>query len=234
VTYEVAWTPAVPGLEYLTGDGSDLQGGTLPTEAAYATPFEPSARLGPVCMLRAEAVTPTCSARAIIGGNLFICEGEDVVLDATGSSLTGCPGVLEHRWLRDGVELFAFPGPPTLSDAPLTDAVYELEIRCDVAPSCSDSSAVTVRVEPDVAPGPVGDSLRVNEVPGGYLFTWSVNGARSYNLWRDVDPLLPIATRTLVANVPAGSHLLPPAPRVRYRVDYYLVFAASCAGTEGP
>jgi hypothetical protein len=234
VTYDVIVTPTAVGSFYLTGDGTDLQGGTLPTEATCTTPFERGLRLGPVCMLRVDAMTPICSARAVIGGNLAICEGDDVVLDAAGSSVTNCPGALERRWLRDGIELFAYPGPPTITDAPATDTVYELEIRCDAQPACTDSSAVTVRVEPDVPPAPVGDTLRVMKEFGGYRFTWAPNGSAGYHLRQRAALPFDRPSSALVATVTTGDYFLLATPPMPFRVDFYLVFAANCAGTEEP
>lgn len=234
VTYEMTLTGSGLGFVGLTGDGTDLHGGLLPTESLHSTPFETDVRLGPICMLRIEVMDRNCSATAVIEGELDICEGESVVLGSAGSVLVDCPGGVETRWLRDGVEIFGYPGPATITEAPAVDTLYQLEIRCDAMPTCVDSSAVIVRVEPDIAPPSVGDTLRVAKEFAGHRFTWATNGAVSYHLRQHLDPRFDIPTSTLVADVPAGEHFLPATPPRPPRVDFYLVFGASCAGTEGP
>ena len=234
VVYETVFTPDAVGRIWLTGDETDLQGGSLPTESLHDTPFEAGVRLGPICMLRIDAVEPVCMAQAVISGELAICEGETLELSAAGSSLVDCPGAIEYRWLRDGAELFPYPGPESIMDMPLVDTDYELEVRCDAAPSCLDASAVTVRVEADVPPAPVDDSLRVNKEFAGHRFTWTPV-ARPLDHLRHHDlPSFDRGSADLVAAEPDGEYFLPATPPVPYRVDFYRVFSANCAGTEEP
>ena len=167
VRYNVTLTPAIAGLLYITGDESDLQGGSLPTEGSYHTPFtQPpeEERLGPIHMLRIEAQEADCAITASIQGELDICGGDELSLSAAGSTVTGCPGEPEYRWLRDGDELHPFPGPSSISDYPEEQTDYSVEVRCSVLPLCSDSTEVTVIVRPGVLADAGSDDITCERI----------------------------------------------------------------------
>jgi len=238
VRYRTTFSPTATGIYYVTGDGTDLQGGALPTQGTYNTPFVPPPqveRLGPIHMLRIEAVDSTCSITARIQGDLAICEGDLASLRASGSVVRDCPGLnREYRWTRDGIEILPFPGPEVIAETPSVDTVYGVEVRCAALPDCNDYTEVQVLVTPDVPPQPVGNTLHLARETEDIRLTWTPNGSFAYNVRRHDDRTFDRATSQLLWTLTAGQYLAtrqvgqPPA------LAHYRVFAANCAGTEEP
>jgi hypothetical protein len=175
VFYRTTFSPGSVGTFYITGDGTDLQGGTLPTEGTYQTPFtQPPGEehFGPIHMLRTSAQESACAATAVLTGDPDICVPDPVVFMANDSVVLGCPGVPEYRWLRDGVEWMPYPAPFGVADYPTADTFYAVEVRCSLIPACMDSEGVMVIVHPavtaDAGPGGTtceGDGIALGGAP---------------------------------------------------------------------
>jgi hypothetical protein len=239
VRYRTTFSPTAVGVYYVTGDGTDLQGGALPTQGTYTTPFiqlPQVERLGPIHMLRIEAVESTCSITARIQGDLAICEGDLASLRASGSVVRDCPGLnREYRWTRDGLEIHPFPGPEIIAETPAVDTTYGVEVRCIALPDCNDYTEVTVAVTPDIPPQPVGNSLRlVRENEEDIRLSWTPNGSFTYNIRRHDDRAFDRATSQLLWTQTGGQYLANRQIGQPPELAYYRVFAANCAGTEEP
>ncbi|MFC2171594.1 hypothetical protein ACFLU6_03060 [Acidobacteriota bacterium] len=187
VTYQATFSPTAEGLFYVTGDGTDLQGGSLPTEGTYHTPFAQSPleeRFGPIHMLRAEAREPNCQIMAIINGDLSLCDGDSTTLDAGSSAVVDCFGVPEYRWVKDAIEIVPYPGTPTITETPAATATYGVEIRCSTIPDCLDYAEVVVVVNPAVVADAGPDQQTCQNAGillGGALTGSGGTGALSYS-----------------------------------------------------
>ena len=67
---------------------------------------------------RVSASTRNAAIFRSSGRSLFSALGAATALAVLGF-LAGCAGAKEYRWLKDGVEIFAFPGPSCISEKPL-------------------------------------------------------------------------------------------------------------------
>ena len=91
------------------------------------------------------------------------CAGESVQVDAARSELALCdPPVAEYRFLVDGLPVACFDDAalltartqdadgwgltPTCWDAPAGDTAYDVEVRCQAAPTPTDTRSTSVRV----------------------------------------------------------------------------------------
>jgi len=79
-------------------------------------------------------------------GDGVIERGEKLTLDASGSSLPGgcVGGVAQFRFVRDGKVVEDWTTNNFFIDAPLTDATYQLLVRCSASFTCTGTTGVTV------------------------------------------------------------------------------------------
>jgi hypothetical protein len=75
----------------------------------------------------------------------LIERGEQIALDASASTLPGrcVGGVAQFRFLRDGVVAQDWTTNNTFLDAPLTDALYKLLVRCSADFQCTGTAGAT-------------------------------------------------------------------------------------------
>ncbi|MEM7244725.1 MAG: hypothetical protein AAF533_05245 [Acidobacteriota bacterium] len=239
IVFSTELTGITSGMFAVTGDGSDLQGGALLTEASYDTPFsDPAVRetLGPICQVRTEVVEPSCRAVPVLDGDLQTCPGREIMLTAAGSRVEDCGGVIEYRWLRGGLEIAPYPASDTLLDTPFVDTLYRVEVRCSTEPGCEDGLEQVVTTDLDVPPTPVGPTLRVDKVvPGpGTRFHWVATDGDSYNLRRHEMPEFERATSVVVATVSEPEHVVVGPLITPSDLAFFKVSAVNCAGVEEP
>jgi len=190
-TYTVEVTPTTPGLEFLTGDGSDFTGGaarqTIVTYTTPATLIYGDEQFGPICGIYFIAVEPVCVATAdVVPSATEICEGESADLDATGSTMEFCDGgTIEYQWSTGGNVTHPYPGPDSITVSPTADTTYTLEVRCSIDDTCTDFIDQPIIVHP--APVPVVAPAAPDMCPGGSVtltltnpgdyqtYTWSTN-----------------------------------------------------------
>jgi hypothetical protein len=175
--------------------------------------------------------TPDCRATAVIEGPLRICEGEQVELSAAGSSLNGCAGGIEYRWLRNDVEIYPYPGPESIMDSPAASSSYRVEVRCSDEPTCEAGTDHAVEVQVDEPPPPMGNVLRAVKQPDGILFSWGT-AAFDTHLRRHEDKRFDRPSSQLLASEPGQQFLAEGELSRPPEVVYYRAFAASCGGTE--
>lgn len=232
VTYETTIVATSIGVRYVTGDGTDLQGGTLPTNGTYLTPFanglEPE-YFGPICMLRVDAKTPTCSIAADIQGDIDLCAGDSTTLSAAGTVPTSCSGAVEYRWFRNAIEIYPYPAPDTIVEMPAMTASYTVEARCATTPTCLDQHTVTVNVRPSTPPTNVGNTLRaVRENVDDIRFTWTTSGPPEYHLRRHDQKPFDRPSSTLIATTAIGDYLAPGQISLPDALLHYRAFSFTC------
>jgi len=73
--------------------------------------------------------------------------GRIVELDASSSTFDRCvDGALQYRFWRDDELLRDFTDVPTLIDAPQSNVIYAVDVRCSSATSCADATSAAVTV----------------------------------------------------------------------------------------
>jgi len=155
VSYSVDYTPSVVGFGYLTGDGTDFEGGVSPTWAMWDTPFA-TAEEGAPCMIQVESAAAPCTiGAAAIGPTSQVCQGEVFTLDGSSSNELSCPGgALEYRWSGPGIAAPAYSSDPTIavSTTMAPTSSYTLDVRCLVDPGCMDQTTLDVSVSAGTQP----------------------------------------------------------------------------------
>lgn len=222
--------------------------------ATYCGWYIDNVRVTAVTQFGACTPGPGCSATAVLvaQGPTRFCQGGTVRLDASQSTVLGCPGPAAYLWLQQGS---AIPGataatldvPPTLAPGAHDFVVV---VSCPADPQCAQRSApLTVTV--DAAPAMAHiDALRVSRNDVDLVLAWGVDPAAlaGYHVYRTAakavvsgarrgEPLAALAGATLpnpLQTTFADAGYVRGAP-IHPDLLYYQVLSVCADGfSEGP
>lgn len=140
-----------------------------------------------------------CCAASVIAPPLdaTTCAGEPVRLDATGLSVTGCPGTVQWEWSDPGGVIAT---APTADVSPADTTEYVVRSWCPASADCAleERVTVTVRRRPALRGARATD---VSECNRGIRLDWDPAdfpaGSGVYNVYRSDDPAGPTCADAL-------------------------------------
>ncbi|MEM7246914.1 MAG: VCBS repeat-containing protein [Acidobacteriota bacterium] len=139
-----------------------------------------------------------CTLTSSLRDELSVCRGADLILDAAGVVLAGCPDESVHEWSRDGVPLGS--GERLVLEA-IDSGWHDLRTSCSTDPSCWATDSMQVIVD---APPVFDESLvRATSCGQSIRLSWPAaefatpEGGR-YHVFRSISEC-PLVPRTAVA-----------------------------------
>ena len=220
---------AIYGLGGFHEDGGDITQGYLIDLDANFTLNDKTA-IGDV-----EVHHPACAVEADAGSGLEFCGVPgDVLLDGSGTLVTGCSTAPIYRWVQNLVVVRDWSTDPTYLATPTGTTSYQLEVRCDDCPgSCFGRASVLIQVDPDQTPPDLGNTLLGVRDTVDVDLVWQPSlVASTYLIYRGTDKRTwPPAPQVSGLTAPMDSLPDVPGPADLY---FYRVAGASCSGQEGP
>jgi hypothetical protein len=172
-------------LEYRFRDGATvLQDWSTTATFGPVVPVGPFAiyivdvRCGPCEALAVAEVMVVDQPLAAVSPDVTVCEGQEVILDASASSGPSCPGGLVFEWWESATLMRAADPDPTWVPPTAIAGIttYRVVVMCAGLAECQDAAEVTVTVEECPLAVEFGSHAARWRVEGGRAFvevTWS-------------------------------------------------------------
>jgi hypothetical protein len=187
----------------------------------------------------------TCSINArVFASRTDPCAGELVLIDASTSFVTDCPGALSFTWTRNGEvvpdETTAYL---TVTEEVAGEYEYAVTVSCDPPPvglDCWHTSPAAVVTYEDATgmPEDLGNSLVVIKNGSHVDLSWAHDPggmARSYELLRGLSKLeLPLPGPAVVDSGLASPETSDLSALLREDTYFYRVRGVGCGDVVGP